>query len=171
MIYVDIDQVARNLLAPMGIERTRYYAVKCKGMTLVEFYDTYLELLETAPETEYCKTIRNYFEHIGEAPTFITSCKVSWITPTTKWLDAHFPKGWRCKWVKEPEEKMALVGKGDYIIEDYPAFPMPFYKRVVLIRRWYNEMIPTSWLTSGKFSITQPLKLAKLLVALGKGEA
>jgi len=170
MIYVDIDQVVRNLLEPMGINHIRYYAVKSEGKTLVEFYDTSPKLLETAPETEYCKTIRNYFEHIGEAPTFITSCKVSWITPTTKWLDAHFPKGWRCKWVKSPEEKMALLGKDDYIIEDYPAFPMPFYKKVVLIRRGYNEMIPSSWLTSEKFSITQPMKLWKLLWALGKGD-
>ena len=166
MIYVDIDQVVRNLLEPMGIDRTRYYAVKSGGKTLVEFYDTSPELLETAPETEYCKIIRAYFKEFKKTPIFITSCKVSWISPTTKWLDKHFHQGWRCKWVKEPEEKIELVGKGDFIIEDYPAFPKEFYKKVILIRRGYNEMIPTSWLESEKFSITQPLHLKQLLVAL-----
>ena len=72
--------------------------------------------------------------------------------------------------MKEPEEKIELVGKSDFIIEDYPSFPMPFYKKVILIRRGYNEMIPVKWLVNEHYSITQPLKLRVLLWALSKGE-
>ena len=111
MIYVDIDQVVRNLLEPMGIDRTRFYAVKSGGKTLVEFYDISPELLETAPATEYCKVISAYFKEFKKTPIFITSCRDSWLPHTTKWLDKHFHQGWRCKWVKEPEEKIELVGR------------------------------------------------------------
>lgn len=133
MIYFDIDGVVRDLLHSMGANPQQWDFTH-NGETLIKFYDRNLDMLTTAPTTEYYSTI----EQFDENPTFITRCKESWRIPTHDWLADHFAT-FRCIFVNEPEEKLHQLQEGDFLVEDYPGFSD--YSQIILIDTPYNQNV------------------------------
>lgn len=131
-VLLDIHGVVCDLLSPMGANPVNWN-FRHNRLTLVGFYDQNLDLLATAPETEYCEPLRNWLQQI---PIFISSCKKSWEPHVEKWLNKHFQTHIHC-FVRNPENKLSHLKEGDWLIEDYPGFTD--YSQIILVDRPYNR--------------------------------
>jgi hypothetical protein len=133
MIYYDLDGVLRCLSTAAGNGVPGEWNEKINGRNLIDIINDDHRLLETAPDTQYCSTVKQF------CPIQILSHQNNeWVPHTIYWLLKHFSWNEFAFYnVTCPEEKLEILKDGDYLIEDYPFFKD--YSKVALIDWAYNK--------------------------------
>ena len=154
MVYFDLDGVIRWLTFDLrGGKSSRTWSEPLPdGRNMCDAISANLDYLLTAPVTPYYDVIKTLPEiHI------ITHPQPGWKVNTIKWIENHFDSHkLNIHMVKAPEEKMAFLGEGDLLVEDYPFFKD--YSKIVLIDWPYNRCVENPFLR-----IREPQQLRNFL--------
>lgn len=134
-VTFDLDGVIRNLSYAVFGRVPMHWNEKINGDGVVDFINKHAYILHVAPPTKYYETIKDLFPK----PNILTHQAHSWINNTELWLSMHFDD-YIVKYTSSIEDKTRELKSG-LLVEDYPNFPIEFYKRVILIRYPYNENV------------------------------
>ncbi len=149
MIYFDLDGVIRDLHSSVRPRQVfREWGSTINGKDFIGYFDENLHLLLESAPTKYYSEIINWNESI----TIITSQPERWRSHTTEWINSYLPKAQ----IIFDSEKLHLLGKDDFIVEDYPNYDD--YSQIILIDRPYNRCVKSPFLR-----VKQPSQLRKFL--------
>jgi hypothetical protein len=154
MIYFDLDGVIRYLSAQArgGKEPATWNEPVPNGDSLCDHIDKNPDLLLTAEKTKYFDVIKSF-----SPISIITHQQPGWKVNTMKWIDYNLPDA-EVIFVTKSERKMDFIRRSDFIVEDSPNFPEPFYNNVILIDWKYNQAVKEPF-----SRIMEPTQLERLL--------
>jgi hypothetical protein len=133
--FFDLDGVLRDLVSACQYS-PQSWDDPCHGLPVCEYINQHLELLASAPETEYCHLV-------ADLPiTILTVQPLHWIPYTRLWIKNHLPFA-NVKWCQHPLEKMGYLKEGDWLIEDYPLYENN--SQIIMIDRAYNRDVTGCW--------------------------
>ena len=148
MLYFDLDGVLRdiNYLVFGKEEPDKWDAVNNSGNDVITAVNKNRDILTRAPGTEYLKPVLDYIENYGKSLCLITCQPSAWRPYTEKWIERNISKRPYFSarppivyYTREPEAKLGLLSKNDYLVEDYPKFKT--YEKIYLIDRQYNRNV------------------------------
>ncbi len=134
-VTFDLDGVIRNLSYAVFGRVPMHWNEKINGDGVISFINKNLYTLQTALPTEYYETIGELFPK----PNILTHQAHSWRNNTELWLSMHFDS-YTVRYTSSIEAKTKELESG-LLVEDYPNFPIEFYKKIILIRHPYNENV------------------------------
>lgn len=154
MIYFDFDGVIRNLVSTIPGTNFTDWDTPIEGKSFIEYFNNNLNLLIEAPPTEYYSIINNYSKDI----TIMTCQAESWKSSYEEWISIYFSnrKDIKTIFVDNIQDKIQLLQKEDFLIDDYPKFND--YSQVILIKRIYNRNVKDAFL-----EISRPEQLQRFL--------
>ena len=136
-IFFDLDGVIRNLAVTIWGREPDEWDEEIPGVghcDVLSWMKDHMNMLVDAPPTEYCKVIRKY------NPIIMTCQPNSWKLFTEQWIREKCPEYTEIIYVKKIEDKIGLLTKDDWLVEDYPNFPAAVYQgNVLLIDKPYNR--------------------------------
>jgi len=154
MIFFDLDGVIRDLSEEVwpGQVEEEWDKPAPDGRNIFDYINDNIDILLTSPQTKFCRVIR-FFN-----PTILTSQPENWRINTTIWIKKNCPEYNKIIFVSKPEEKLNIVTKNDWLVDDYPLFPKELYnENILLIHHKYNENV------SSKFRIKKASTLMQVL--------
>jgi len=133
VIFWDLDGVLREFgTYILGYEPSHWNATR-DGKTVIEIVNEHPEICAYCPETKYLKIVNEYMDKI----TIMSNQLPSWMAFTNRWLNRHIKIPYEVIYTNGPQEKLAMLKPGDFIVEDYPCFSD--YSQVALINYAYNK--------------------------------
>jgi hypothetical protein len=132
-IYFDLDGVLRDLCSPITGEEAPHWDYVYKGKSVLQHIEENLDVLASAPVTEYFHYILEKFPTIH----ILTNQSNHWKPYTWQWLNDKFGYHPFEVTYARPKEKLEILKDGDFLVEDFPLFED--YSKIILIHREYNK--------------------------------
>lgn len=158
-VYIDVDNVIRDLDIPIFGERAPVWYNDVRGMKFVDYVTkNRRKLLKDTPECEYAEPLKEWIKVVGTAGLAFLSCQPDeWLFYTERWLRKRFPKMVYI-FTKRPEDKLIIVeSQKGILIDDYPLYKD--YRRIAVVDRPYNQHVKANCRIKGPMEFV--LLLAK----------
>ena len=145
MIYIDIDNVVRDICKPIFGEYPEKWDAKTKeGLSIVDYIKKNpAEIYLNAPPTEYDKTIMDFYAHHSEYVFFISTLVLfngNQNILTNNWFVKNYNLIPEIIWIINPQDKLKFLLEGN-LIDDYPYEEAEWDDRIYIIDRPYNRHI------------------------------